>query len=299
MENISPIPTETRNPRTRNLDLAGAAGIIAMINREDRRTVEAVRKASKQLETAVKETAKRFAKGGKIIFIGAGTSGRLGILEAAECPPTFSTDPRQITGIMAGGKNSVFKAKEGAEDSAELGRRDIIKAIGKGDIVFGIAASGRTPYVMGALAAAKKAGAYTNLVTCNDSADGKAADNIIYLATGPEALQGSTRMKAGTATKMVLNIITTSAMVLCGKVYKNYMVDVKAGNKKLRARAVRLVCAISGVAPAAAEKALKAVDFKVKNAVVMIKLNVDKNKAQALIEKHKGRLRDIIGGSDD
>ncbi|MDR0734602.1 MAG: N-acetylmuramic acid 6-phosphate etherase [Elusimicrobiota bacterium] len=294
MKNISVISTETRNPRTQNLDRAGAAGIIAMINREDRQTVEAVKKASEQLETAVKETAKRFAKGGKIIFIGAGTSGRLGILEAAECPPTFRTDPRQIIGIMAGGKNSVFKAKEGAEDSAELGRKDILKAAGKGDIVFGVAASGRTPYVIAALAAAKKAGAYTNLVTCNDSADKKAADNIIYLATGPEALQGSTRMKAGTATKMALNIITTAAMALCGKIYKNYMVDVKASNKKLYARAVRLVRDITGAKPAEAEKVLKTVGYKVKNAVLIIKLGINAAQAEALLKKYHGRLQDII-----
>ena len=288
-------PTEIRNSRTKNLDSAGATGMIALINREDRRTTDAVKKASKQLETAINEAAKRFSRGGKIIFIGAGTSGRLGIIEAAECPPTFRTDPKQIIGIMAGGKSSVFKAKEGAEDSAALGVKDISKAVKKGDIVFGIAASGRTPYVIGALAAAKKAGAYTNLITCNHGADKKAADNIIFLDSGPEALQGSTRMKAGTVTKMALNIITTSAMVLCGKVYKNYMVDVKASNKKLYARAVRLVCSIAGVSTETAEKTLKAVDFKVKNAVVMIKLNVDKNKAQALLDKHKGRLRDIIG----
>jgi len=294
MKNNILIPTETRNPRTHDLDQAGAAGMIALINREDEQTVEAVKKASKQLEIAIKETVKRFTRGGKIIFIGAGTSGRLGILEAAECPPTFRTDPGRIIGIIAGGRNSIFKAREGAEDNAELGRKDILKEVKKGDIVFGITAGGRTPYVIAALDAAGKIGAYTNLITCNDNIDRKAARNIIYLASGPEVLQGSTRMKAGTATKMALNIITTSAMALCGKVYKNYMVDVKAGNKKLYDRAVRLVCAIAGATPEAAEHALKQVDYKVKNAVLMIKLNIDKDNAQTLLDKHHGRLRDII-----
>lgn len=270
MKNPNIPPTEQQNPRTINMSGASAGEIIAMINREDFLAAAAVKKASGQIETAVKETAARFMKGGKIIFIGAGTSGRLGIIEAAECPPTFSTNPNQIIGIMAGGKSGVFKAKEGAEDSAELGKKDILKKVKKGDIVFGIAASGRTPYVLGALEAAKKAGAYTNLITSNNAADKKAADNIIYLPTGPEALQGSTRMKAGTAAKMALNIITTAAMVLCGKVYKNYMIDVKATNNKLRLRAQRLVCAITGAPPARAQKALEATGYKVKDAAAIL-----------------------------
>jgi N-acetylmuramic acid 6-phosphate etherase len=289
------IPTETRNTRTQNLDKAGAAGIIKLINREDSLAVAAVKAASKPVEKAIKETAKRFLKGGKIIFTGAGTSGRLGVIEASECPPTFSTGPGRIIGIIAGGAGAIFKAKEGAEDDADLGAKDMLKHVKKGDSVFGIAASGRTPYVLGALKAAKKAGAYTSFITCNDKTDKKAADNIIYLPTGPEALQGSTRMKAGSATKMALNIITTGAMVLCGKVYKNYMVDVDPGNIKLLARARRLVCNIAGVDEAAAAKFLDATGYKVKPAIVMARLKISKTKAEALLKKHKGFLRKVIG----
>lgn len=294
MEKDKLSPTEARNSRTHNLDSLAAADMIKLINREDMQTVLAVKKAAPRLEIAVKETAKRFAQGGKIIFIGAGTSGRLGVLEAAECPPTFSTDPKQIIAIIAGGKSSVFRAKEGAEDSFERGAKDISKSLKKSDIVFGIAASGHTPYVLGALKAAKKAGAYTNLITSNGLADKKSADNIIYLATGPEVLQGSTRMKAATAAKMTLNIITTAAMALCGKMYKNYMVDVKASNQKLRQRALRLVCELAGARPAQAEEALKKTGYKVKDAIIMLKLNIPTKQARALLKKHDGRLKNLL-----
>lgn len=294
MKSKSFIPTETRNKRTAKLDRSGAREIVRLINNEDARAAAAVKKASASVAQAVQKTADVFAEGGKIIFAGAGTSGRLGVMEAAECPPTFSTPPGRIIGIMAGGRGSVFKAKEGAEDDCPQGAKDILKYVKEGDIVFGIAASGVTPYVKGVLAAAKKAGAYTNFITCNGGVPKNSADNIIFLDTGAESLQGSTRMKAATATKMTLNIITTGAMALNGKIYKNLMVDVKATNTKLRARALKLVCAITSAGEKEAGAALKNADYKVKTAVVMLQLGLNKNKADALLKKHGGRLKEIL-----
>ncbi|MDR1684197.1 MAG: N-acetylmuramic acid 6-phosphate etherase [Elusimicrobiota bacterium] len=286
--------TEAANPRTRGLGGASAREMIKMLGAQDALAAPAVKAAAAQIEIAVKKTAAVFAKGGKIIFIGAGTSGRLGVLEAAECPPTFGTNPGRIIAIMAGGKNAVFTPKEGAEDNAAQGRADMLKKVKKGDIVFGIAASGRTPYVLAALKAARQKGAHTNLITCCALAPKAAAQNIIYLPTGPEALQGSTRLKAASATKMALNAITTCAMALCGKVYKNYMTDVKASNAKLRARAARLVCVLAGVKEEAALKTLKAAGWQVKTAAVMLKLKLPAAKAQALLKKRAGRLDKIL-----
>ena len=277
------------------MDLLSARGLVALINSEDAAALRAVKAAKKEITLAVEKTAKIFASGGNIIFIGAGTSGRLGIIEAVECYPTFSLEPGRITGIIAGGENAVFKSKEGAEDDGEQGEKDILKAAKKGDIVFGITASGRTPYVIAALAAAKRIKAATVLITCNNADIGKpAADIIIYLPTGAEVLQGSTRMKAGTATKMALNIITTSTMALCGKIYKNLMVDVKATNNKLRGRAARLVRNIAGVDEKTAQKFLAETDYSVKTAVVMLKKSSDKKIAEALLKKQKGFLRKVL-----
>ena len=277
------------------MDLLSARGLADIINKEDAAALRAVASAKKEIAAAVEKTAKIFASGGNIIFIGAGTSGRLGVIEAAECYPTFGLEPGRVIGVIAGGKNAVFKSKEGAEDDGEQGKKDILKAAKKGDIVFGIAASGRTPYVIAALAAAKKIKAATVLITCNNIDIGRpAADIIIYLPTGPEVLQGSTRMKAGTATKMALNIITTSTMALCGKIYKNLMVDVKATNNKLRGRAARLVQNIAGVDESAAQKVLAETNYNVKTAVVMLKKSVDKKTAGDLLKKQKGFLRKVL-----
>ncbi|MGB2578348.1 N-acetylmuramic acid 6-phosphate etherase [Elusimicrobium simillimum] len=286
--------TEMQNKNTAALDKLSPLKIVEVINKEDAATVKAVGKAKKEIAAAIRLAADCFGKGGKIIFIGAGTSGRLGILEAAECPPTFSTDPAQIIGIMAGGKSSVFKAKEGAEDDGPQGVKDILAKAKKGDIVFGVAASGKTPYVIAALKAAKKIKAKTVLVTCNNKGIEKFADVTIYLPTGPEVLQGSTRMKAATATKMTLNIITTGAMTLCGKVYKNLMVDVKASNIKLRGRAQRLVETTAKVPPAKAEKLLKETSYNVKTAIVMGRKNISKSSAEKLLRQNKGFLRKVF-----
>ncbi|WP_424245534.1 N-acetylmuramic acid 6-phosphate etherase [Elusimicrobium posterum] len=294
VEKLNLIPTETRNKKTENLDRLSIPQMVAKINAEDFNAAKAVKAATPQISKAIEKAAASFMKGGKLIFIGAGTSGRLGVLEAAECPPTFSTDPAQIVGIIAGGEKAIFKAKEGAEDDPVLGAKDIEKIVKKGDVVFGIAASGRTPYVHGALKAAKKKKAVTVLISCNNNIDKKSADIIVYLPTGAEALQGSTRMKAGTATKMALNIITTSTMVLCGKVYKNYMIDVKASNEKLYARATRLVSTIAKISEKEAEKFLTIADFNVKTAIVMAVKNITEPQAEKLLKQKKGFLKDII-----
>ncbi|WP_428898573.1 N-acetylmuramic acid 6-phosphate etherase [Parelusimicrobium proximum] len=294
MKKVYLIPTETLNKRTADISRASVRDMIGMMNYEDMAAVKAVKKAEKEIERAIKKTAEVFKKGGNIYFIGAGTSGRLGVLEAAECPPTFSTSPDRIVAVMAGGKNAVFKSKEGAEDDAAQGAKDIGAKIKKGDILFGIAASGQTPYVLGALKKARELKVNTVFVTCNDKADKKAADTVIILNTGPEALQGSTRLKAGTATKLALNTITTCTMVLCGKTYKNYMVDVKASNKKLEKRALRHVCTIAGADEKTAERLLKETKFNVKESIVMAKLKVSKKEAAALLKKHGGYLEKII-----
>ena len=277
------------------MDLLSARGLVEVINKEDAAAFRAVSCAKKEIAAAVEKTAKIFAGGGNIIFIGAGTSGRLGVLEAAECYPTFSLEPGRVVAVMAGGKNAVFKSKEGAEDDGEQGKKDILKVTKKGDIVFGISASGRAPYVNAALEAAKKIKAAAVLVTCNNVDIPKtAADIIIYLPAGPEVLQGSTRMKAATATKMTLNIITTATMALCGKIYKNLMVDVRATNIKLLGRAERLVQTIAGADEKTAKKVLRETKYNVKTAVVMLKKNADKKTAEDLLKKQKGFLRKVL-----
>ncbi len=288
------IPTETQNKRTENLSFLSALEMIEKINYEDGLVSKAVLSAKKEIASVVESAAKSFLNNKKIIFIGAGTSGRLGVLEAAECPPTFGTKPWQIIAIMAGGPGAVFKSVEGAEDDALQGKKDILKKVKKGDIVFGIAASGLTPYVLSALEAAKKAGAKTALITCNTAVKKRTADIVVILPTGPEALQGSTRMKAGTATKMALNMITTSTMVLCAKVYKNFMVDVQATNEKLKARAARLVATVGHTDEETSKALLKKTKFNVKTAIVMARRGLDVKNAQALIKKHKGFLSKIL-----
>lgn len=288
------IPTETRNPRTTRIDRTSALQIAKLINAEDLVAAGAVKSAAKSIEQTILKAAETFLKGRKIIFIGAGTSGRLGILEAVECVPTFGTNPNQIIGLIAGGKNAVFRSKEGAEDDSVQGAKEISKKAKKGDFVLGLTASGITPYVLGALQEAKKIGAITALVCCNDKADASNADILIYLPTGPEALCGSTRMKAGTATKMALNAITTGAMILAGKTYQNLMVDVMATNKKLVARATKLVCAISGATEKEAAKLLRAADGRVKTAVLMHKLHLNRTEAEALLKTKNGFLRDAL-----
>ena len=291
---IKPLPTEQVNPRTQGLDKMTPLQIARAINREDFTAARVVKKAAPQIAAAMIMAAKTYAAGNKIIFIGAGTSGRLGILEAVECVPTFGTKPSQIIGLIAGGRSAVFRAKEGAEDDEKQGEAEISNAARKGDFVIGLTASGRTPYVMGALQAARKIGAATALVSCNPEADTANAAIHICLQTGAEALSGSTRMKAGTATKMTLNAITTGAMALCGKTYGNLMIDVRPTNEKLVLRAIRLICQVSGADERTARQLLNDSGKQVKTAVVMYRKKTDRKQAEKLLKKERGFLTRVI-----
>lgn len=290
----SALPTEGSNAHTQDIDRVSPLQIAREINAEDFNAAKAVQKAEKAIAKAMVRAAATYLAGGRILFIGAGTSGRLGILEAAECVPTFGTDPEQIIGIIAGGPDAVFRSREGAEDDAAQGAKDLAARVQKDDFVIGITASGATPYVLGALKEAKKKKAFTALVSCNKKADVSHADIPIYLITGAEALCGSTRMKAGSATKMALNAITTGAMVLAGKTYRNLMVDVLATNAKLVARAKRLVSALVGSNDKEAGELLKLSGWKVKTAVVMGKKHVSKLTAEQLLREKNGFLKDIL-----
>jgi len=293
---ISTLSTEQINPHTLDLDACSPRQIARKINNEDFNAARAVKSANKEIAAVMLLAAQTYASGHKIIFIGAGTSGRLGILEAAECVPTFSTKPSQIIGLIAGGKKAVFRSQEGAEDDGKMGAAEIKKHAKKDDLVIGLAASGRTPYVTGALEQAKKEGVHTAFIFCNKNAVTTHADISVYLPTGPEALTGSTRMKAGTATKMALNAITTGAMTLCGKTYRNLMVDVQATNQKLVSRAVNLICQIAQTDKKTAERLLKISGKNVKTAVVMARKKTTKKEAKKLLKKHRGFLTEALNG---
>lgn len=286
--------TEAINKNSADLDRLPVSKMIAVMHKENLAATQCVAKAAKQIEQAVKTVTAAIQNGCHVLFIGAGTSGRLGVLEAVECPPTFSVPYGLFKGIVAGGKKAVFKSVEKAEDDAAQGARDFLKSAKAGDVLIGIAASGNTPYVQGALKEARKKGHKTILVACNKNADKSYADIFICLDTGAEVVSGSTRLKAGTATKLALNMITTLSMVACGRVYKNYMVAVNASNAKLKKRAVRLISTITGMTEAAAQKLALKTNYDVKTAVVMGKLKTDIKQARALLNKHKGFLNKII-----
>ena len=294
--NLNTLATETRNPHTMDLDKSTPRQIARQINREDFNAARAVQAANKEIAAVMVMAAHAYARRKKIIFIGAGTSGRLGILEAVECVPTFGTKPSQIIGLIAGGKKAVFHSQEGAEDDARQGAKEIARAAKKDDLVIGLTASGRTPYVLGALKEAQKIGAATALISCNPQALCPHAQVHIALPTGPEALCGSTRMKAGTATKMALNAITTGAMTLCGKTYGNLMIDVQPTNEKLVARAIRLICTVAGTDEKTAAKLLRAAGKNVKTAVVMHRKKTSKKEAEKLLKEQNGFLTKVIDG---
>lgn len=284
------LPTEQPNPRTRGIDRRSTLDVVRLINEEDRRVALAVGRVARELARGVDAVAAALAGGGGVLFLGAGTSGRLAVLEAAECPPTFNTSPRQVRAVIAGGRRSVFRAKEGAEDDPALGRK-AAAAVRRGDAVVGIAASGVTPFVNAALAEARRRGAATILVTSNGRPRGAAADIVIAPDVGPEVVTGSTRLKSGTAAKLVLNALTTGAMIRVGKVHDHWMVDLKPTSRKLRLRGERITADLGRVAPARARALFRAADGSVKTAVVMARLRVDAPAARRALARAGGVLR--------
>jgi N-acetylmuramic acid 6-phosphate etherase len=265
------LPTEAINPASLAIDKLDAGGIVDLMIAEDRRMFTAVQKERDRIALGADICAKALRKGGRIVFVGAGTSGRLGIVESAEMPPTFGTDPDLVQGIMAGGRNAIIRAKEGAEDNYEEGARAVTRLDPtKKDVVIGVSASGMTPFVRGALTSARKAGSRVVFVTCDPRNELQAfVDLTIAPAVGPEIIAGSTRLKAGTATKLVLNTLTTASMARLGKVYGNRMIDVQPRSRKLRARAIRLVADLGGVSRRAARRLLRSAGQRVPVAVVM------------------------------
>lgn len=290
---LSTLTTEARNPRSQELDAMSTLDVVTAMNEEDRLIAGAVQQVLPQIAAAVDEIAARMHKGGRLIYCGAGTSGRLGVLDAAECPPTFSADPSQVLALMAGGPGAMMTAQEGAEDKPALGA-DELRAVevGPKDCVVGVAASGRTPYAQGALEHARSVGALTVAVTMNPgSVVGAAAMIAIEVPTGPEVLTGSTRLKAGTATKMVLNMLSTGAFVRLNKVYGNLMVDLQATNAKLRARSVHIVQQATGCGVDEATALLASCDGEVKAAIVAKVKGVEPHVARTLLFTHDGSVR--------
>lgn len=291
------LPTEAINPSSLGLDKLGVAEIVDLMINEDRKVVAAVQRERDRIASGSQIIAESLKKGGRIIFVGAGTSGRLGVVEAAEMPPTFGVSPSRVHALMAGGKEAVFRAREGVEDDFEEGARAVARLRpSKKDVVVGVSASGITPFVRGALTRARKAGLRIIFVTCWPGTElQNFVDLIIAPAVGPEVLTGSTRLKAGTATKMVLNMLTTIAMVRIGKTYGNLMVDVQTGSEKLRDRARRIIGVTTGVEYDAAGDLLKKAKGNVKAAIVMQKTGLPLNKALARLRKADDSMREAIG----
>ena len=290
MLQLDKLPTEQRNPNTADIDRISTLEMVRRINDEDKKVAFAVERELDSVACAIDAIYESLSSGGRLIYCGCGTSGRLGVLDAAECPPTYSTPPGMVQGIIAGGESAMFRAAEGAEDNAEAGREDMKKLSLSGkDIVVGIAASGRTPYVLGAMAYAHEIGAKTVALTCNKASEMNAAADIsIGVDTGPEVITGSTRMKCGTAEKMVLNMLSTGAMIRLGKVYGNLMVDVMPTNEKLVRRAVSIVSTAASVTEDTARQALEKCDFSVKTAIVMLVLNLNPDKAEERLNRNGG-----------
>jgi N-acetylmuramic acid 6-phosphate etherase len=290
------MPTERANRAARDLDRLGQLAIARLMNREDRRPAAAVGRALPAIARAVGMIAEALGAGGRLFFMGAGTSGRLGVLEAAECPPTFGTPPRLVQAIMAGGRTAVFRAREGAEDDVRAGRLAVRARVRRGDVLVGVSASGLTPFVHAGLRAARGLGARTVLVTCHPRGSPRAAEIVIAVWPGPEVLAGSTRLKAGTATKLVLNTLTTASMVRLGKVYGNRMIDLQPRSRKLRERAVRLVQEIAGVSRPRAQRALRAGGGRPRLAIVIARLGLPAATARAALRRHGGGLRPLLLG---
>jgi N-acetylmuramic acid 6-phosphate etherase len=288
--------TESRNPRSRRLDTLPTEKVVALLLDEDRRAVAAAARERGAIARAARLAADALGRGGNVVLVGAGTSGRLGVLEAAECPPTFGLDSRRIRAVMAGGRDAVFLSQEGAEDRADRGRAEGRRVRAR-DLLVGISTSSVTPFVRGALAAARARGAPTVLVTCAQSRGLRGiADVVVAIRTGPEVLTGSTRLKAGSATKAVLNAITTAAMVRLGKAYENLMVDLKPTSAKLRDRSRRIVAAAGRVSDREAARLLGTARGEVKTAVVMARLGVASHVARRRLAAARGHVRKALGG---
>ena len=287
------VPTELINPDTTEIDQVSTQAVLQMMNTQDQQVPLAIQPVIPEIAKVVEQTTERLRAGGRLFYFGAGTSGRLGVLDASECPPTYGTDPELVQAFIAGGDYALRHAVEGAEDSVEAGIADLTQCgAHAGDVVIGISASGGAPYVVGAVEAAKKLGCYTAGITCvADSPLARAGEQPIVVNVGPEVIAGSTRMKAGTAQKLVLNMITTATMVQLGKTYRNLMVDVQPTNAKLVKRAHRLVSTLADVDIEMARQTLEQCDYRVKTAIVMLKQNVTVEQADAKLAQVAGKLR--------
>ncbi len=295
-----PRVTERRNPRTQDIDLADPAGIVDLMVAEDRTVPDAVASQRATIADAIAAAERTFRRGGRLFYVGAGTSGRLGVLDASECPPTFGTPPEMVQGIIAGGPAALTSAQEGAEDKLDQARVDLAgRGVREGDFVVGIAASGTTPYVRKALEYARSIGAATAIVACSPPPEEALqwADIAIVAVTGPEVVTGSTRLKAGTATKLILNMITTGAMIRLGKTFGNLMIDLRATNAKLVDRSERIVSEVSGMTRDDARTLLERAGGSVKLAIVMNALGVSRDDAEAQLAAKGGVVRRVIGGA--
>ena len=296
-ENLSALITEKRNTNSIDIDLKSIEEIEHIFHAEDRKALDAVEAESASIAQGVACIVEAFQRGGRLFYIGAGTSGRLGVLDASECPPTFSTDPSMVQGIIAGGDSALRRSVEAAEDSPEAGTQAIREhGVTAKDVVVGIASSGRTPYVIGALEEAARVGARKILLCCAPPSDVVRAlvDVLIAPVVGPEIITGSTRLKAGTATKLVLNMLTTISMIKIGKVYNNLMVDIQSSNMKMVDRGTRIIMEVTGVGKETARQALADAEGSAKVAIVMLMKGVGRAKAIALLEKNKGFLRGVL-----
>ena len=293
---LSRLTTERRNPASAHIDSCTTLEMVTIMQQEDSKIAAAIEKILPEIARAIDETSQRLERGGRLFYLGAGTSGRLGILDASECPPTYGTDPELVQGLIAGGIPAIFRAQEGAEDNPGLAVHDLKEhGFSAKDVLVGIAASGRTPYVIGGLKYARELGALTIALACSEHAEIAAlADIALTPVTWPEVVTGSTRMKAGTAQKLVLNMLSTGTMIKLGKVYGNLMVDVKASNKKLEERAIRIVMEGSGCKRTEAEKALKGADGHAKLAILMVVAGVSAGEGKALLERTSGHLAAAI-----
>ena len=293
LQTLSTLITEQRNPNSMHVDSLSALEIVQLMNEEDKQVPLAIEKCLPQIAQAVECIVAAFQQGGRLVYIGAGTSGRLGVLDASECPPTFGVSPEMVKGIIAGGERALRHPIEGAEDSKAQAVFDLQTIhFSSKDVLVGIAASGRTPYVIGSLEYAKSLGSVTVSIASNpNSAMANIVDIAIDTVVGPEVLTGSSRLKSGTAQKLVLNMLTTASMILMGKCYQNLMVDVQASNEKLKARAIRIVMQATDCDKAVAEETLKLADQNAKLAIMMILSGLDRAQAEALLEKHHGKLQ--------